>query len=104
MLRSIDPQYRLTNHDQFAFLDARKLSLKERAVGELIEEGPSFLEDCATGELQAVSWIDPALKDLRVLGPDRSDVALPRGLKNARRDRDVLDRHPERIHDDDLVG
>jgi phospholipase C len=76
-LRAIDPAYRFTRHDRFAYLDARKLSTKERAVGELTEEGPSFLDDVAAGNLPAVSWIDPRFKDLRVLGPDSNDDHPP---------------------------
>jgi len=76
-LRAIDPEYRLNNHDHFAFLDSRKLSTLERAVGELTEEGPSFLDDVAEGNLPAVSWIDPRFKDLRVLGPDSNDDHPP---------------------------
>jgi len=76
-LRAVDPQYRLSNHHRFAFLDSRKLSTAERAVGELTEEGPSFLDDVAEGKLPAVSWIDPRFKDLRVLGPDSNDDHPP---------------------------
>jgi phospholipase C len=76
-LRAIDPAYRLGDHHRFAFLDSRKLSTRERAVGELTEEGPSFLDDVAAGELPAVSWIDPRFKDLRVLGPDSNDDHPP---------------------------
>jgi phospholipase C len=76
-LRAIDPAYRLSNHDRFSFLDSRKLSTLERAVGELTEEGPSFLDDVAAGRLPAVSWIDPRFKDLRVLGPDSNDDHPP---------------------------
>jgi phospholipase C len=76
-LRAIDPAYRFTRHDRFAYLDARKLSTKERAVGELTEEGPSFLDDVAAGNLPPVSWIDPRFKDLRVLGPDSNDDHPP---------------------------
>jgi phospholipase C len=76
-LRAIDPAYRLSNHDHFAFVDARKLSTAERAVGELTEEGPSFLDDVANGKLPPVSWIDPRFKDLRVLGPDSNDDHPP---------------------------
>ena len=50
---------------------------KERAAGELMEEGPSFLDDVAAGRLPAVSWIDPRFKDLRVLGPDSNDDHPP---------------------------
>lgn len=63
-LRAIDPAYRFSNHHHFAFLDKRKITIGERAVGELIEEGPSFLDDVAEGHLPPVSWIDPRFKDL----------------------------------------
>jgi phospholipase C len=76
-LRAIDPEYRLSHHHRFAFLDSRKLSTLERAVGELTEEGPSFLDDVAAGKLPQVSWIDPRFKDLRVLGPDSNDDHPP---------------------------
>src|SRR5205823_4119108 len=55
----------------------RKLSTAERAVGEVMEEGPSFLDDVASGDLPAVSWIDPRFKDLRILGPDSNDDHPP---------------------------
>jgi phospholipase C len=76
-LRAIDPAYRLSNHDRFAFLDSRKLSVDERVAGELTEEGPSFLDDVGEGRLPQVSWIDPRFKDLRVLGPDSNDDHPP---------------------------
>jgi phospholipase C len=76
-LRAIDPEYRLSNHDRFSYVDSRKLSIAERAVGELMEEGPSLLDDLARGELPAVSWIDPHFKDLRVLGPNSNDDHPP---------------------------
>jgi phospholipase C len=76
-LRAVDPAYRLSNHDRFAFVDARKLSTRERRAGELAEEGPAFLDDVAHGNLPAVSWIDPRFKDLRVLGPDSNDDHPP---------------------------
>ncbi|HTZ85423.1 MAG TPA: alkaline phosphatase family protein [Solirubrobacteraceae bacterium] len=76
-LRAIDPEYRFSNHHRFSFLDTRKLSTRERAAGELTEEGPSFLDDVAKGELPAVSWIDPRFKDLRVLGPNSNDDHPP---------------------------
>jgi phospholipase C len=79
-LRAVDPEYRLTNHHRFAFLDSRKLTAAERAVGKLTEEGPSFLDDVANGELPPVSWIDPRFKDLRVLGPDSNDDHPPSDL------------------------
>jgi phospholipase C len=76
-LRAADPAYRLSNHHRFSFLDSRSLRIGERAVGELTEEGPSFLDDVANGKLPAVSWIDPRFKDLRVLGPDSNDDHPP---------------------------
>jgi phospholipase C len=76
-LRAVDPAYRLSNHHRFSYVESRKLSAAERAVGELMEEGPSFLDDVAQGELPAVSWIDPRFKDLRVLGPDSNDDHPP---------------------------
>ncbi len=76
-LRAVDPAYRLDNHHRFSYVDSRKLSIRERAVGELTEEGPSFLDDVAVGRLPAVSWIDPHFKDLRVLGPDSNDDHPP---------------------------
>jgi phospholipase C len=79
-LRAVDPAYRLSNHHRFAFVDSRKLSTAERAVGVLMEEGPSLLDDIANGELPAVSWIDPRFKDLRVLGPDSNDDHPPSDL------------------------
>ncbi|MGB9186095.1 MAG: alkaline phosphatase family protein [Solirubrobacteraceae bacterium] len=76
-LRAADAAYRLSHHDRFAYVDARKLATAERAVGDLMEEGPSFLDDVADAKLPAVSWIDPRFKDLRVLGPDSNDDHPP---------------------------
>lgn len=75
-LRAIDPAYRLSNHHRFAFVDSRKLSLEELAIGELTEEG-SLLDDIANEQLPSVSWIDPHFKDLRVLGPNSDDDHPP---------------------------
>jgi phospholipase C len=75
-LRAVDPAYRLSNHDHFAYVDARKLSIREEVVGKLTEKG-SFLDDVAGGRLPQVSWIDPRFKDLRVLGPDSNDDHPP---------------------------
>lgn len=75
-LRAVDPQYRLSHHDRFGFVDARKLSIEEEALGRLTEKG-SFLDDVAAGKLPQVSWIDPRFKDLRVLGPDSNDDHPP---------------------------
>jgi phospholipase C len=76
-LRAIDPAYRFSNHHRFSFFDSRKLSTGERAVGEVLEEHNSFLDDIEQDKLPAVSWIDPHFKDLRVLGPDSNDDHPP---------------------------
>jgi phospholipase C len=75
-LRAVDPAYRLGDHDRFAFVDQRKLSVREEVIGKLGEEG-SFLDDVAAGRLPAVSWIDPHFKDLSMLGPDSNDDHSP---------------------------
>jgi phospholipase C len=75
-LRAADPAYRLSSHDHFAFVDARKLSIREEVAGKLTEKG-SLLDDIAAGQLASVSWIDPRFKDLRVLGPDSNDDHPP---------------------------
>ena len=76
-LRAVDPAYRLSDHHRFSYVDARKLSTREHAAGELLGEDASFLDDIASGELPEVSWIDPRFKDLRVLGPDSNDDHPP---------------------------
>jgi phospholipase C len=75
-LRAADPEYRLSHHDRFGYVDQRKLSIEEEVVGKLVEKG-SFLDDVAAGTLPPVSWIDPHFKDLRVLGPDSNDDHPP---------------------------
>ncbi len=80
-LRLADPKYRLENHHRFAFVDSRTLSVQERVVGELLEEGPSFLDDVANERLPAVSWIDPHFKDPGVLGPNSNDDHPPSDLR-----------------------
>ncbi len=76
-LRAVDPEYRLGHHDRFAFVQDRKLTVRERAAGELMTDGSSFLDDVAAGKLPAVSWIDPHFKDLSILGPNSNDDHPP---------------------------
>ncbi len=71
-LRAVDPAYRLSNHDRFGFVDARKLSIREEVVGKLTEKG-SFLDDVATGKLPQVSLDRSALQ-----GPARARTGLQR--------------------------
>ncbi len=80
-LRMADPKYRLSNHNHFAFVDSRTLSVQERAVAALLEEGPSFLDDVANGSLPPVSWIDPHFKDPGVLGPNSNDDHPPSDVR-----------------------
>ena len=47
-LRAADPEYRLSHHDRFGYVDQRKLSIEEEEVGKLVEKG-SFLDDVADG-------------------------------------------------------
>jgi phospholipase C len=75
-LRAADPEYRLSHHHRFGYVDARKLSIEEEVIGKLTEKG-SLLDDIAAGDLGQVSWIDPHFKDLRVLGPDSNDDHPP---------------------------
>jgi phospholipase C len=76
-LRAVDAEYRFSHHEHFSYVDRRKLSTRERAAGELLEERNSFLDDVAAGALPAVSWIDPHFKDIRVFGPDSNDDHPP---------------------------
>jgi phospholipase C len=76
-LRAVDPAYRLSHHNRFSYVDARKLSTREREIDEVLQEDASFLDDIANNELPKVSWIDPRFKDLRVLGPDSNDDHPP---------------------------
>jgi len=75
-LRAADPEYRLSHHDRFGYVDARKLSIEEEVIGKLTEK-ESLLDDIAAGNLAQVSWIDPHFKDLSVLGPDSNDDHPP---------------------------
>jgi phospholipase C len=79
-LRAADPEYRLSHHDRFGYVDARKLSIQEEVIGKLTEKG-SFLDDVADGKLAQVSWIDPHFKDLSVLGPDSNDDHPPSDVR-----------------------
>jgi phospholipase C len=80
-LRMVDPAYRFTHHHRFAFVDRRKISVAEDALGHLTEQGGSFIEDAATGQLPDVSWIDPHFKDAHVLGPDSNDDHPPSDVR-----------------------
>jgi phospholipase C len=77
-LRLADREYGLDpkHHHHFAYVDRRKLSVPEEALGAVFEHG-SFLDDAANGTLPPVSWIDPHWKDMRVFGPDSNDDHPP---------------------------
>jgi phospholipase C len=76
-LRLADPEYRLTHHRHFSYVDQRKLSSTEREIGRILDEEQSFLDDCAAGLLPPVSWIDPHFKDISVFGPNANDDHPP---------------------------
>jgi phospholipase C len=76
-VRLADPEYRLERHEHFAFVDQRTLSLQEKIIDGISDEGPSFLDDAANNQLPSVSWIDPRFKDLKVLGPNSNDDHPP---------------------------
>jgi phospholipase C len=76
-LRLADPEYRLSHHRHFSYVDQRKLSSAEREVGKILDEEQSFLDDCAAGILPPVSWIDPHFKDISVFGPNANDDHPP---------------------------
>jgi phospholipase C len=76
-LRLVDGRYRLSHHRNFAYVDRRKLSVRERLAETALQEEGSFLDDAAAGTLPAVSWIDPHFKDIRVFGPDSNDDHPP---------------------------
>jgi phospholipase C len=78
-LRCADREYWLTHYDCFRYVDRTKLSWQAE-----VEELPvidassaSFLEDAASGNLPAVSWLDPNFKDLNLYGGDSNDDHPP---------------------------
>ncbi len=75
-LRMIDPHYRLSHHDHFAYVNRRAPELPPRQtlkgmllggavnVGDvLLHEDACFLDHAAAGELPQVSWIDPNFQE-----------------------------------------
>ena len=76
-LRAVDPAYRLSNHHRFSFLDSRKLSTLERAVGALTEEGPSFLDDVAAGRLPRSAGSTRASRISASSGPTPTTTTRP---------------------------
>jgi len=89
--RAIDPAYRLSSHHRFSYFDTRKLSTaRRRAVGELLGEDNSFLDDVAP-RAAARGLVDrPTLQ-----GPARAWPGLERRPPAIRRDRRARPRaHP----------
>ncbi len=76
-LRAIDPAYRLSNHDRFGYVDARKLSIREEVRREADREGLVPRRRRGREPARRFRWIDPRFKDLRVLGPDSNDDHPP---------------------------
>ncbi len=79
-LRGVDPAYRQlfdSHRDNFAYFDRRKVSFATEKLESLITTDVSFLDDAASGELRAVSWIDPNFIDLSVFDPNSDDDHPP---------------------------
>jgi phospholipase C len=75
-LRMIDPKYRLSHHDHFAYVDRRapelppRQTLKGMLLGDavdvgdlLLHEDECFLDQAKAGTLPQVSWIDPNFQE-----------------------------------------
>ena len=73
-LRMIDPKYRLSHHDHFAYVDRRAPEFTPTSKGRLfrdavdvgdilLHEDACFLDHAAAGELPQVSWIDPNFQE-----------------------------------------
>jgi phospholipase C len=83
-LRAADGEYRKIrnlNRDNFAYFDRNRLSWKEDLIDGPLDTHASFLDDCATGKLRQVSWIDPNFADLHVLHPNSNDDHPPADIK-----------------------
>jgi phospholipase C len=65
-LRVTDEKYRIGSFSHFAYFDRRTLLSKK-----------SFLDDAASGNLPAVSWIDPNFVDVNFIGPSSSNDDHP---------------------------
>jgi phospholipase C len=90
-LRLVDGQFR-PRHDggewtdphraHFRFFDRRKVSdVTQRDERLVVDEGSSFLDDAAAGDLAAVSWIDPNFVDLSVRDPSSADDHPPSDVR-----------------------
>ncbi len=78
-LRCADKEYLVGHHDHFAFVDKVKLKWEVKLEDEVVidEDSSSFLEDAVTGNLAAVSWIDPNFYDLNLVGSPSNDDHPP---------------------------
>lgn len=77
-LRLVDRHYRVGHHENFAFVDRRAPSLRQRVADVLsIDEDNSFFDDVAHGHLPSVSWIDPNFNDLQIFHPLSNDDHPP---------------------------
>jgi phospholipase C len=83
-LRAADKEYRKIrnlNRDNFAYFDRNRLSWQEEIIDGPLDAHASFLDDCASGKLRDVSWIDPNFADLHVLHPNSNDDHPPADVK-----------------------
>ena len=80
-LRAADPEYRLSHHDRFGYVDAAQAVDPRGGRGKLTEKG-SFLDDVANGNL-AAGVVDRSAFQ----GPARARPRLQRRPPTVRRDR-----------------
>ncbi len=78
-LRCADSEYLVGHHDRFHFVDKVKLNwlAKLDEAVTIDEHSSSFLEDAVTGNLAAVSWLDPNFYDLNLVGSPSNDDHPP---------------------------
>ncbi len=83
-LRAADGRYRRfdePDRGNFAFFDRQSMSVLTKVLEAAIVGPDSFLDDCASGALRDVSWIDPNFIDLRVLDPNSNDDHPPSDIQ-----------------------
>ncbi len=83
-LRAADGNYRHVrsiDRGNFAYVNRREIRLVQQAVDLPFDFGPSFLDDCATGKLPPVSWIDPNFINLRIFDSASNDDHPPSDVR-----------------------
>jgi hypothetical protein len=81
-LRLADQVYSLGHHGHFAYFTKSDLPWKSKLNVRVQAEDPTFLEDAASGELPAVSWIDPSFGNFNPLGLRQNDDHPPADVRD----------------------